>query len=149
CNACPLDLRDTAWRYYERACRRWQLDCLVAHTRRVSAVTFSPDGKTLASASDDTTVKLWDVATGTQRVTLRGHSKEVLGVAFSPDGRTLASGSHDGTVKTWDAATGTERSTLKVPTGWVSCVCFSPDGKTLAAGSGGYDAQSKPLPGEI
>jgi WD40 repeat protein len=69
-------------------------------------VAFSPDGKTLASAGDDQSVKLWDVATGQERASLRGHGQAVMSVAFSPDGRTLASASADKTVRLWGMATG-------------------------------------------
>ena len=96
---------------------------------------FSPDG-TLASASGDMTVKLWDVATGINTATLE-HSSPVLSVAFSRDEETLASSSFDGTVKLWDKATGTETATLEGHTGWVLSVAFSPDGTTLASGGGG------------
>ena len=76
------------------------------------SVAFSPDGKTLAAASYDMTVKVWDVATA-KRSTLSGHTHAVYSVSFSPDGKTLASASGDKTVRLWDLATNKERATLK------------------------------------
>jgi WD40 repeat protein len=77
----------------------------------VWSVAFSPDGKTLASGSENGTIKLWDPATGDQRLTLRGHTQRISTVVFSPDGTTLASASWDGTVRLWRAATKQEVDT--------------------------------------
>lgn len=101
----------------------------------VASLAFSPDGKLLASASRDHTVKIWDVATGEQVGTLEGHASQVWSVAFSPDGKLLASGSGDNTVKLWDVGTMREARTLGGHTDAVRGVAFSPDGKLLASGS--------------
>lgn len=108
---------------------------LAEHREGVIAIAFSPDGKSLASVSDDATAKLWDPQTGTLKQTLTGHVGHLLSVAFSPDGRTLVTGGHDKTIKLWDAQTGALKRTLTGNAGSVSSVAFSPDGKTLANGS--------------
>ena len=106
------------------------------HAGLVSSVSFSPDGRTLASGAYDNTVKLWDVETQTNIATFP-HTARVLSVSFSPDGRTLASGLTDGTVKLWEVETQQSVITLDEHAGLVSSVSFSPDGRTLA--SGAYD----------
>ena len=114
-----------------------EIDLLTGHTDFVSCIAFSPDGRTLASGSADSTICLWDVNTGQHKKTLTGHTSNVYSVSFSPDGRTLASGGLDldAAIRLWDTATGKHKQTFKGHPGYVSSVAFSLDGKTLASGS--------------
>jgi WD40 repeat protein/tetratricopeptide (TPR) repeat protein len=112
---------------------------LQEHTNGVVGVCFSPDGRRLASASFDRTVRVWEAQTGQETRTLRGHTSWVRSVCFSPDGRHLASASEDRTVKLWDAQTGQETLTFQGHTGPVSSMCFSPDGRRLATASGDWE----------
>ena len=79
---------------------------LKGHTKAVLSVSWSPDGRTLASGSFDNTIRLWDVASGKLRRTLKEHQQAVRSVSWMLDGRALASGSDDTTVSLWDAASG-------------------------------------------
>jgi hypothetical protein len=100
------------------------------------SVAFAPDGRTLASASEDGTVRIWESSSGRETATLRGHQGQVVSLAFAPGGRRLASASEDGTVRIWDTASGRETATLRGGRGRVRFVAFAPDGQTLASASG-------------
>jgi WD40 repeat protein len=111
----------------------------------VYSVTFSPNGRTLASGGGwpAGTVHLWDSVTGEykqalaeQAVGFYGRAAAVYSVAFSPDGNTLASGSSDRTIRLWDIITGEHRQILTGHTSAVYSVTFSPDRNILASGSG-------------
>ncbi|MCC5658291.1 serine/threonine protein kinase [Nostoc sp. XA010] len=101
----------------------------------VNALAISPDGYTLASASDDKNIKLWDLNTKKVLANLLGHSQAVKSVTFSPDGKILATASNDKTIKLWQVETLKEICTLLGHAHAVKSVAFSPDGQILASGS--------------
>ena len=117
------------------------LQTFKGHRSFVGAVAFSSDGKLLASASSDRTIKLCGVTTGVVVKTFEGHADSVTAVAFSPDGKLLASASLDHTIMVWDSTTGVAVKTLESHTGSVHTatfhtVIFSLDGKLLASALG-------------
>ncbi|KAM0564411.1 hypothetical protein ACHAPJ_000624 [Fusarium lateritium] len=122
---------------------------LHGHTKPVSQARISPNGRFIASASADATVKIWDAATGEHMDTLVGHMAGVSCLAWTPDSNTIASGSDDKAIRLWDRVTGRPKTTtrksvagqdmapLKGHHSYIHCLAFSPKGNILASGS--YD----------
>jgi DNA-binding beta-propeller fold protein YncE len=105
------------------------------HSARISGVAVTPDGKRVVSASDDNTLKIWDLASGRELRTLTGHTWGVTAVAVTPDGKRVVSASDDNTLKIWDLASGRELRTLTGHTGCVGAMALTPDGKRVVSGS--------------
>jgi WD40 repeat protein len=110
------------------------LRVLSGHQHMVPGVAFSPDGTLLASASKDTSLRIWEVASGRELHRLTS-GVELLSVAFSPDGKQVAVGGQDHTVTLWDAATGQQGRTLHGHSHAVISLAFSPDGRSLVSGT--------------
>jgi WD40 repeat protein len=105
------------------------LRTLEGHSRHVTAVAVTADGKRAVSASGDQTLKVWNLESGHALRTLEGHSNLVNNVAVTPDGRWAVSASSDHTLKVWDLESGRELRTLEGHSSSVRCVAMTPGGE--------------------
>ena len=126
------DLREFAWRYLWHRCHDHLLT-LRGHTAPVLWASYSHDGRLVATAGQDGTIRLWNAADGAARAVLTGHQGDVNCLSFSPDDRWLASAGADGTVRIWDVTTGKPTQSLAAHREEVFAVQFSPSGRQLAS----------------
>ena len=112
------------------------LRTLKGHSGAIWSVAISPNGQLLASGSQDTTLKIWNLHTGELLHNLKGYSGTVYRIAISPDGQTIVSGNSDGTIKIWNLETGELLHTLGEHSHFINSLAVSPDGQTIATGSG-------------
>ena len=118
------------------------------HESWIGRIAWSPDGRILASPSEDRTIRLWDAETGKCLRTLSGHRSTVYTVSFDPSDGPLASASNDDTVKLWDATTGQVLRTLELNSG-VNGVAFDPTSHTLASASDDYTVKLWDASGQL
>ncbi|MFB8790404.1 MAG: protein kinase [Potamolinea sp.] len=108
---------------------------ITGHSSFVNYAIISPDGQTLASASADKTIKIWNLTTGQEIRTLQGHSSFINYLIINPDGQTLASASADKTIKIWNLTNGQVIRTITGHDNYVNYLAMSPDGQTLISAS--------------
>lgn len=130
----PLDLRGWEWHHARRLYQGDRLT-LRGHTDTVTCVACSCDGRRLASASLDGSIKLWDARTGSKLAVISDHHSPVTAVAFSPEGSLLSSVDRAGNLLLIEAASGRVLHRWKAHSAPVLAVAFSPDGKRIATGS--------------
>jgi WD40 repeat protein len=111
---------------------------LTGHTRGVAAVAVAPDSTWLATGSQDTTVRIWDVATWQERATLTGHTRGVTELAVEPDGTWLATGGWDGTMRIWDVATWHASAMIRVDSDINACAWLGTKSLSVGGSAGLY-----------
>ncbi|MFF3869876.1 NB-ARC domain-containing protein [Micromonospora sp. NPDC001898] len=116
-----------------RDAERTPMAVLAGHRGEVRALAVSPDGNWVVSASDDTTIRRWDLKTGMLFNTFHGHSDRVRAVAVAPDGSWIVSASDDGTVRRWNSADATVHEVLRGHTARVRGVAVAPDSRHIAS----------------
>jgi sterol desaturase/sphingolipid hydroxylase (fatty acid hydroxylase superfamily)/DNA-binding beta-propeller fold protein YncE len=130
----------TEYRHLREQCHE-KCQCFTGHARAVLAVAISPDGSWIASAGEDGTIKVWDVATAKEKHTIKASPRPIRSVAISPDGKHVLVGCSDGTVRVWNAQTGKLQRELPGHTTGVLSVTVSADGKHIFSGSGDMTAR--------
>jgi WD40 repeat protein len=108
---------------------------ILAHQQVVVSLSFSPDGKTLASTGGEKVIRLWDVATGREAVPQRGHRSAIRALAVSPADGTVFTGGYDGTIRRWDPASGRELGIIATYADPADTWALAPDGTTLVLAS--------------
>jgi dipeptidyl aminopeptidase/acylaminoacyl peptidase len=130
-----LDVSQSSMIYAPRRSSGGNLITYSGHSDTVQAITWSPNGKYIASGGNDKTVQVWD-AISRQKVSIyTGHSQPIHAIAWSPDGTSIASGSSDALVQIWDSTEGDTILSYQKHSAQLTAIAWSPDGASIASGS--------------